>query len=556
MDRIEWPPSGDPLFHGIYVSQILENQKIPLNISYPLGFHILSALVTLIFGIFPGESMLVVAAAITALIPCVLFSITYTKTNSMTFSLIPFLAGFIIHPNLLTGWIMGDFYNGAYPFLVGLLVMFVFVEIIFLIDETRSSAVIPSQFHFLILIILGAIFFTYQVFLIIITLYFLSTFIVHRKLIFKWMTLRTSRIIQNKTNLLILTGFGILLLISLPWIYSGPFLLLSSYLGSGSTWLTIYPVYLTFFYKQINGLIILFALIIVSITLLKFRNVEFPTNLLFLCTFIPIIIALDDSIPMNILAFLLPERIVQNLTKYMSFIIPGRTIVFLTTYSWILFARFMHLASDYTSRLLFKIEINYPKRPLKVFSTAMIYILLLYPLIPALNSHFSWSLSSNYEYNVYDLSYPYDSEAARWMALNISPQDLVLNDLSSMSLFLPSYSVNNIVFSYYTLGQYADLYQYIYPYNEANTLRAIECKAIWMDPTNFTLLNHLIVKYGISYIFSTSDRRYFDSFQTGGDDSYKDKPFNELIYAKIFDKCPFLKVRFADYATRVYEVII
>jgi len=169
----------------------------------------------------------------------------------------------------------------------------------------------------------------------------------------------------------------------------------------------------------------------------------------------------------------------------------------------------------------------------------VIYFILLKFLAPSLNDHFSWSLTQEYGYYSKTPSFSTDFEAARWIKWNIPSQDVILNDLSYASLFLPSVSFQNVVFS-----------------RLSELSRAIECKEIWMRPAKFQLLSQLIEKYEIKYIFSTLEWGYFDWNAWGGDDSYKAKVCTPKRYTQIFDECPFLRIRFAKDATRVYEVIL
>ena len=75
-----------------------------------------------------------------------------------------------------------------------------------------------------------------------------------------------------------------------------------------------------------------------------------------------------------------------------------------------------------------------------------------------------------------------------------------------------------------------------------------------MAPWNFMLLYDLIEKYGIKYIFYTSECGYFDPHELGGDDPYKGKPFPDGFYTRTFNNCPFLRVRLVHRMTRIYEV--
>jgi len=530
---------GDAIFHGNGVSLILEHKKIPAMIDpskeltvynprdwYPLGFHALGAIISLIFGIIPGESILVVAAAITAVIPCMLFSVTYTKTHSTIFSLIPYLAGFVVYKPYFLYWIIGYFYNGTYPFLAGLLFMLAFVELISLSggSNNSNSIMIPSQIFILTIIISIACIFTYTVFIFFIAFYFLSILIIQRKLIFAGITSRMRRLTINKFQIITLSGLSLIFLIILLSKMSSTIFLITQFLKRpGMFWK---KAYLSFLKKDINGILIVLAFATIPVSILKWKNEELQTDILFLCTSVPIFLTLPT--PMSI--------------KYLGYLLPERTIMFLTAFSWIIFARFLYFTSDWvTNSHMPKIAAMRFSRSAVIFSIVVIYLMILRSFMPSLNAHLSGGL---YEYGWYAMesSFQFDSEAAKWMERNIPSQDLILNDLSWVSLFLPSFSVNNVVFS-----------------RLSELSRAIECKTIWMTPGkpgNFTLLYHLIEKYEIKYIFTTSEWGFFDWWVWEGDGTYKSKPLSELYYAQKYDSCPFLRVRFAIYATRVYEVVL
>ena len=80
-----------------------------------------------------------------------------------------------------------------------------------------------------------------------------------------------------------------------------------------------------------------------------------------------------------------------------------------------------------------------------VFPIVVIYLILLNSLIPALNPHYSMSQTNEARWFTEASFSRHDFAAARWMAYNVPSEDLILNDLSYMSFFLPSFNINNVI---------------------------------------------------------------------------------------------------------------
>ena len=143
----------DPLTHGMYVSLILYHKKFPNSLKpilkfnfniwrYPMGFHILSALVSILHNTPPARSMLITASVITMMIPLLFYEITYRITKRIRWGLLSFFVPFILPIYFEPpGWryfdiLISPYQLGAYPNILG---NFIFLSIIALLIYAKDK---------------------------------------------------------------------------------------------------------------------------------------------------------------------------------------------------------------------------------------------------------------------------------------------------------------------------------------------------------------------------------------------------------------------------------
>jgi len=504
------------------------------------------------YGYYPGEVILVTAALITALIPCMLYFVTYMKTQAITFSLLPFLSIFLMHPSGHRELsILGLFVNGTYPPLMGLLLMLAFVLLIHLRDSSKDALDLdPVHFLILIFILVGAIFVVYYPFLVVISIYLLFFIICNWKLV-------AQRILQMRSmsNLLlgsrhatfmVLSAIICVLLLGLKVIVHLIPKIQSIILYHGAE---VYGFYLgkRFMYDNLNGfMILLMSLVVVTSLIIKERR-EVQTNLFYLCLFVPFMLSMDKDL----------------FDRFFHIFLPTRSAMLLASLAWVIFARSLHIISSQHLRFSgFSRKIQSFQKFSALCVTLIIFLLFFSQLSSSLKFYRNegfiitgrgrmfWSKSpceSSTTKNI-DCHHPADYEspddylAAMWIDQNIPTEDLILNDLSWASLYLLSFSVKNVVFN---------LMGYIE--------RAKDCLVIWEQPEHpmhEQILINLIKKYEIKYLWVTAEWGYFDWWFFGGDNGYYAKTKRPLVYGEIFDKYHILTPVFQSGHSKIYKITL
>ena len=566
VNQLKWPFPGDALSNGMRVSFILYYQKIPstyaplapsLRLLYPPGFHTMSALLSSFIQseYYPAEIVLVTGAIITALIPCMLFFVTYMKTRAITFSLLPFLSIFLLHPSGHRELsILGYFVNGTYSTLMGLLFMITFVSLIHLRDSSKDNSLDLDPVHFLLLvfILVGAIVFVYIHYIVYLSIYLLIFIISNRKSVAqRILQMRaTINVVLRRHHATLMVLFVISAIICVVLLR----LKVISHLISTIQYLInvigveLYEHYLfkNFMYDNLNGfMILLMSPVVVTSLIMKGRR-EVQTNLFYLCFFFPIMLSLNRNL------FL----------KFFLFFLPRRSVMLLASLAWVIFARSLHNISS--QHLKFSgISRKFPsyQKFSSLCVTVILFLLVFSQFAPALKFYRNkgfiitgrrtfWSISpcegSTTESidcdHPADYEYPDDYLAAMWIDQNIPAEDLILNDWSWASLYLLAFSIKNVIVSFVT-----------------DTPRAKECRVIWDQPEHpmhEQIFINLIEKYEIKYLWVTAEWGYFDYWAHGGDNLYKTKKKRPLVYGAIFDKYPFLTPVFQSGDSKIYKITL
>ncbi len=183
-----FPNIGDAWSHGRTVTLIIYDGKIPstyypfdtLGINYPMGFHVIAAIVGETLNIESGIAMLALAGNLMVLIAILFSYIVYRETKSMVLSALVTYLFFQVHPsqNADTSVLL-MFMNGTYPVLLGILIAvmgFVYLQ------EALSN----KQHNLFLTIFIGIVFsvclfFTYPSYILLILplygLYFLLSYV-------------------------------------------------------------------------------------------------------------------------------------------------------------------------------------------------------------------------------------------------------------------------------------------------------------------------------------------------------------------------------------------
>ena len=180
-----WAPPNDSIRHAMYVSLILSNLRtttsylpispVPLNFwSYPRGFYGLPSSLSFVSGIYPGQSILIVGAAIVALIPPLFYTTTLMRTRSIIAAIFSFILTFLLPgAAVYDAWspshdlLLGAFLVATYPSMIGNLILLTMFAIIVVFDDfgpirVRSTYWLPI--FLLLTVVLAFTYYSYVVF--------------------------------------------------------------------------------------------------------------------------------------------------------------------------------------------------------------------------------------------------------------------------------------------------------------------------------------------------------------------------------------------------------
>jgi hypothetical protein len=164
------PPVGDIVVgHGPFVSVIeaegrVYMKSVWLSTPYPQGFHATVATFNQIFRLYPGQAVLVLGVVISALLPLIIYAIVFISTRSILLSLVGYLSAFYVHSSgNMEKFLLGLFFNGPYPNLMGYLILFTYIALLCSVPDLSSK---PNRkwFWFIDSLIFGALLITYPSF--------------------------------------------------------------------------------------------------------------------------------------------------------------------------------------------------------------------------------------------------------------------------------------------------------------------------------------------------------------------------------------------------------
>jgi hypothetical protein len=558
-----WPPAGDAVTHGHLTSILLHNHRLqttmaPIDYPWfePVGLYVVTANLSLLFGLFPGAALFILATAIIILILLLIYSMVYILTRFIGFSIVALASCFYIYPGgNLEYWLIGYYYNGPYANLFGYLALIVFMACAFVIfDGYRKD--IKSKLVVLISILgIGII---YTPLAILPVLYISSQYIFHLRHGFKGairflhrffyipyfhkpeekrernISHRTSRNnISIKPRRMIIIGILLVLCIA--------FVITFERTGFYEIILTISKVV-----QIIDKLYTAYSLTQETV------STDF-TNLIL--TFLTMLLAGISLIKRNrsnlsIFYLLYSGSILLsswNITAdYFWFFLSRRVFVLLVIFDWIVLLAYIN---DFVRWLANKISLmSFGKKYLKrinilhssrtAVSLSLITIFFLSPLVSHLTFEqaelLGWFQTSDWFRNDYNL--------LLWISHNTSSTDLLMTDSSYTSRFINSFSLKNITSSLF------------FSYNNSSSAALAKDNAIaWDRPELF--LKQFIDKYDVKYIVLVSDWSYTDPKGKGGDDLFHAKRITADQYKEIFNQMPFLKAVKEVGPSAVYKVV-
>lgn len=526
---MQWPPIGDVISHATYVAMIQGLGKAFLTYApyapeipafYPLGFHALAATFSpSILGVVPGEAALLTAGMFIALIPPLMYVLTYMISDSWVLSILSYLSVFATY----TKWrlfITGNFYLGVYPFLAGLTLILVYVCLI--VAEARNQ-ITPQRFVCLGTILSGAALFVYPSFMFFIAAS-LAIYLYNNQAIWRSKGVYTS---IGLMALIVLSRIPLISVLNQVDFFSQDSLRIHFTEGNR----VLVREFLT---NSPNGWAILVSTI-PAIYMIKKKEFRHFTTLYTL-----LLITVISSYYTPLFKGLLWPTL------------PNRSIYLLSLLSYIIIFTSINQAintpknSDkHIITLIIKGIGSITASKGKTLATCCLilgYGLPFYVLYPSLSNQF---LNNKYPRNQKESWYVSDTrvwDMLAWVNTHIPSESLIMTDTTWTALWLPSYGVHNVT-SFYLSAQH-------------DTTRALAVKHAWEIPYNTTYWNDLIEKYNVSYIMITSDRVWFDWFYLNGTQNVATpRHFTPWEYIKVCDNQAFLRQVYREGDNAVYEVV-
>ena len=519
---LRWPLPSDALNHGKMTTQIIYNNKVTEWI-YPPGFAVTAANLSLSLNLYPGEAIFILGAAITTLIPSILYSLTYINTGSKTFSLLAYCSAFLIHSsNILPfeRWVIGYFIAGIYSSLFGFLAVFTFSIFISLKDDSQKN---PSKLIYLfpVLLINVCLFIIYSPFFPFTLIYLVYILSVNAKMIVgKFFTLSK----YQKALISILLLFLVLILILTISFQNKQILRIFNMIKNPTRHLMVPSSYIG---DLRFGLPIFVGALIAVFLILKRSNASI--SIFYLIIFTPTILSLNAS-----------------LFQYIRILLPFRAVLMLACLSWVMFPILLDfllkirnregtfISLKLAGRHVGRIKI----RSFRYLTEFFAIILIISIFAPTLNSHFSLNILTSPPTNYFlkQSGFTSDFEALEWIDRNIPPEDLILNDFSFSSFYLLSFSYRNVTTFY-----------------QSHSKATYDSFQVWRKPEDSNFLRLMIEKYDVKYIFVTSEPRFFDYLYKGPAE-YTVKFYTPSEYIDIFDSYPFLTPIFRQGESVIYKI--
>jgi len=556
MAYLGWPPGLDAISHGLFTSILDHNHRLQRSLtpvapsehwSEPFGFHVMAAQLPFLFGIFPGEAILILATAIIILILLLIYSLVYFLTKSTMFSVAALLSGFYIYPvvsdmRFLEKWLMGFYYNTPYANLFGYLSLLEFIAFALVIfDENRKDSI----YRLVLLLSLVGIAITYPPFIFIPIVYLCLIYVIRAKGFRGKLSSLLSRSYYSKNFQKLQTN-------SKGQIYYR-LSKKSTFVIAGSIMIAIFLIISTvIFLVNFKDLQITILTIFqrVQTNSYYYSGVVLRPDLLVNYTGIWTLVTSGlailslikkNRINLSIFYLMLSSLIListilgKSVNEYIWFSFPGRLLAFLVIFDWITLL-------TYTNDFLTRFANN--KSWARVFtlrnSRLLISIVLVSVFfIPSVLSQITLEQAKEYGWIFATPNFRNDYELLAWVSNNINGSDLIMTDYTYTSKSIQSFSLKNVTAN-------------PYPSSPLEVERAKDNVIAWDRPS---LLRSFLKTYEVKYILLDSELGHRIPPEIGGNDRYDSKIFSPTQYIQIFSHMPFLKIVKQVGSSTLYKVL-
>jgi hypothetical protein len=506
-----WPPPGDAFTHSLYVGLINYSGRVPTTfaplsnstILYTLGFHAFASLVSQVAGLCPGQAVLVLAAFFAAQLIPLLFSLTYSKTNSVTLSLIVCLLALLVpgasYANFTFHfYLFGKFWNGVYPALAADSLL---MALVFLIACWKKNPAPIGAFAALVLAMFIANSSYLFVALVLMLVFVATTF---RR---QWFVTKLRSYAPY-----LLVGL-ILVLICFALSFSQ----LAHYANLIKMWSPGHWRPLLDFTSELGIIAVIGAL--ASLYVL-FNGTDKGLARIYLTAFVLFLIPMLSVTVYENFLFFYSIKNTYTILPWLSTVILSISASHIHGFPFIKSPR-LALPSFLRNRRLWELRS---------------YILLAICAASVSPYLFSHAMAPQYHWNAVSSD---DLACNEWIVINVPARSRVLNDRSFAGLRMTLYGFRNLTNS---RGEDPSLVPI-----------ALEINQILDKPSNYTLTRKLIDEYNIEYVFISSDNTYFDYYVTL---SYHKRSYEQSRYLRMFDRNPWLRRAFSQNKSVVYQTYL
>ena len=477
-----WAPLFDSMTHGKLISLIVHHNRIPSStypvgnlslgglLGYPLGFHIVGALISIITDLYPGEAILVILTSIMVFLPSLLFSTIYIGTGSLELSFVAYLFAYFLPGGDPVLWrpshdlLLGNFLTGTHPNLFGNAVFLTFFPVMLGLDQTEENGVKRFMAYAMLMVALAVIYYP----------------LLPYALLFCLLAILKNRLTRSR-----MTPFGIaeILLVCIiivasylcaNWIIPDALNVNKSELEIHFAQYMKYSLFAPISPYFVYTVSLCSALSLSLYLFLDRKNVK--PAIMFWALFFPLMISQNQPIFIDFLWFTQPDRVLILLvvSSHIVILLGASKLFEHKVRNSLVF----HIAE---SRVLFN--------AIRV-QTFLIILLLFAPIIVA---HLSYSYPANLQA---ELPHGNDLAAMKWLSENADSEDLILNFPMSTA-WLPSLRAINVV------NDHAILIKLYFGSINGTWLanRTIESNQMISHPWDSELTRELAYRYGLKYVY-------------------------------------------------------
>jgi hypothetical protein len=506
-----WAPPNDSFIHALIVSLILSNNhlgssfspvsSIPLNTwNYSRGFYGLPSALSFALGIYPGQSVMLVGAAIAALFPALLYSMTLIRTRSPMWATVAFLSAFIL-PTLavVDSWapsndlLFGAFLVATYPSLMGNLLLLTLFAVIVLFDDLKPISLRSSRWLGAFILLTACIAVTYYPYVLFPILYLAC----REALSIDWPSV-VSRVGAARLALVLGSAFA------------GTFFVFELARGYAISQISLNPDLQFQLGQKFNPLVggspyLLYAFLLAATiglgfyARLKGRGLTATmraTELFF-------------GILLFIHALSLSNETLHSSLLWMTN--PSRSII-------VLYALTFAMIPIYLSCL----NVGFPemiRRWRPVWSVSRLHIvtvkvvvlvLVLLAFSPMIVAPLHY-VPSSFRPDILQVPHDGDYLTAQWIASNVGSNKLILNDISLSGLSLTSFRALHVVND---MQRFEELYIFnTLPTSERSYM--LDANRILQHPGEYAMVLEIMQRYNISYIYISNSSRTIGLFGSG-----------------------------------------